>query len=135
MAPGTKNPLKILCFGDSLTAGFTNWGLVHEPYSKTTAAYLKEVVGEEYEVVIETRGVSGERVCEMGGRMDLLYGPTRTREEPYDFVVFLGGTNDIAYNRAPSDIFADIKAVLAQPLANGARVLLLTVPECGVRNR
>lgn len=59
-------------------------------------------------------------------------GNDRTQESPYDLVIFLGGTNDLAFNRPPQDIFDSIKAVLKFPLDNGARVLVMTIPECGV---
>ncbi len=49
-------------------------------------------------------------------------------------MIFLGGTNDLAYHRPPTKIYETIQAITARPLADGARVLLLTVPECGVRN-
>lgn len=49
-------------------------------------------------------------------------------------MIFLGGTNDLGYGRDASDIFADIKKVLRMPLDHGARVVVMTVPECGVKS-
>lgn len=53
-----------------------------------------------------------------------------TIQEPYDLILFLGGTNDLGRARVPDDIFADIEKIIAIPLKNGARVVLLTIPEC-----
>lgn len=61
-------------------------------------------------------------------------GGSRTRECPYDWVIFLGGTNDLAYSIAPTKIYDEIVAITNLPLATGARVLLMTVPECGAKS-
>lgn len=61
-------------------------------------------------------------------------GASRNRECPYDWVVFLGGTNDIAYSIAPTKIYDEIVAITNLPLATGARVLLMTVPECAAKS-
>jgi hypothetical protein len=71
---------------------------------------------------------------EIGIDWSVTDGPERSREEPYDLVIFLGGTNDLAYARAPETIWGDVKGVLKLPLENGARVVVMTVPECGVRS-
>jgi hypothetical protein len=34
-------PLRILCFGDSLTAGYSKFGLIHAPYSKVLKTELE----------------------------------------------------------------------------------------------
>jgi hypothetical protein len=47
--------------------------------------------------------------------------------------VFLGGTNDLGYGKAPSEIHAAISQITDIPLSQGAKVLLLTVPECAVK--
>jgi len=49
-------------------------------------------------------------------------------------VIFLGGTNDIAYGRPVDKVWRDIESIVGMPLANGAKVVLMTIPECGVRN-
>jgi hypothetical protein len=53
--------------------------------------------------------------------------------KPYTHVIFLGGTNDLGRSRSASDIFTDIKTILAIPLATGAEVLIMTVPECAYK--
>ncbi|TVY86723.1 hypothetical protein LAWI1_G006822, partial [Lachnellula willkommii] len=133
MIAPTPKPLKILCFGDSLTEGFTNHGLSFAPYCTAMEEVLSAALGdEEWEIGVDERGVSGELVLYMVGRMGEIYASDRTSEEPYDLVIFLGGTNDLGYGRDASEIFADIKKVLRMPLDHGARVVVMTVPECAV---
>ncbi|PVH72044.1 GDSL-like Lipase/Acylhydrolase [Cadophora sp. DSE1049] len=131
----TPKPLRILCFGDSLTEGYSMYGMQWTPYSETLQTRLDEQLGNEWNVEIETDGVSGQLVTAgFKKRMEGLYGATRTRERPYDWIIFLGGTNDLAYSISPTKIHDEIKAITALPLETGAKVLMLTVPECGVKN-
>lgn len=82
--------LSILCFGDSLTAGYHRWGLEYHPY----AIKLTDILAAEFpnaERTIDVNGVSGDLV---------IYPPgsflSRIQEEcakkQYDLVIFLGGT-------------------------------------------
>jgi len=131
----TPNPLQILCFGDSLTEGYSMFGMKYTPYSETLQTRLDEQLGSEWKVEIETDGVSGELVTAgFRKRMEVLYGAKRVRESPFDWVIFLGGTNDIAYGVSTNKLYDEIKAITAIPLKTGAKVLMLTVPECGVRS-
>ena len=71
MANPSKPPLRILCFGDSLTEGYNNYGLSMDPYSSTMKEFLEGRIGDGYEIEVETDGVSGELVTGGGfeGRM------------------------------------------------------------------
>jgi lysophospholipase L1-like esterase len=71
MANPSKPPLRILCFGDSLTEGYNNYGLSMDPYSSTMKELLEARIGDQYEIEVETDGVSGELVTGGGfeGRM------------------------------------------------------------------
>jgi hypothetical protein len=52
---------------------------------------------------------------------------------PYDWVVFLGGTNDLGWGKSTEEIYSAIKAVTDIPLSYSARVLIMTVPECSAK--
>ncbi|KAK0108547.1 hypothetical protein ONS95_003347 [Cadophora gregata] len=133
--PSSPTPLRILCFGDSLTEGYSMYGMHWSPYSKTLQTALEEQLGSEWKVEIETDGVSGQLVTTgFRRRMEGLYRADRTRESPFDWVIFLGGTNDLAYSILPTKIYDEIEAITALPLETGAQVLTLTVPECGVKS-
>jgi len=131
-----KQPLDILCFGDSLTEGYSQYGLLFTPYSATLSQKLQESLGSKYEIEVHTDGESGEQVTAgFLGRMQQHYGQEVTGDEaePYDWVVFLGGTNDLGYGKAAAQIHAAITQITDVALARGAKVLLLTVPECAAK--
>jgi hypothetical protein len=44
--------------------------------------------------------------------------------------VFLGGTNDLGWGKQLDEIWETILRVTDLPLREGARLLLMTVPEC-----
>ncbi|KAH7364741.1 SGNH hydrolase-type esterase domain-containing protein [Rhexocercosporidium sp. MPI-PUGE-AT-0058] len=133
--PNPPPSLHILCFGDSLTEGYSMYGMQWTPYSETTKEVLEERLSDKWSFDIDTDGVSGQLVTAgFKKRMEALYTNPKTPSRPYDWVVFLGGTNDLAYSIPPSKIYDEIKAITAMPLETGARVLILTVPECGVKN-
>ncbi len=55
--------------------------------------------------------------------------PSNTDTSPYDWVIFLGGTNDMAYRSTPTQILDSIKSILELPLSYDAKVLIMTIPE------
>lgn len=58
----SKAPLRVLCFGDSLTSGYHAWGTGSHPYSTILARRLHEAFpGRRIEVA--TSGVPGDVVC------------------------------------------------------------------------
>ncbi|KAL2060197.1 hypothetical protein VTL71DRAFT_9592 [Oculimacula yallundae] len=133
--PPMTKPLSILSFGASLVEGYSRYGMLMTPFSATTKRVLDERLGKEFEVQVATSGVSGQLVTRgFRERMGELYSSPSSDSSPYDWVVFLGGTNDIAYCVAPSKIYAEIRAITAVPLDSGARVLLLTIPECAYKD-
>jgi hypothetical protein len=58
MASQQSVALRVLCFGDSLTEGFTMMGYTFKPYSKSMKAMLEKQGNMEADVV--TDGRSGE---------------------------------------------------------------------------
>ncbi|KAG0014228.1 hypothetical protein BGZ81_000584 [Podila clonocystis] len=114
--------MKVLCIGDSLTAGYIDYDQEHAPYTD----YLNRLLG--HSVTITNAGVDGETVLEIEQRLGLLL------QHHYDVVVLLGGTNDLggimsseAADKAVSHIsFAGIYNLI---LESPTRVLIqLTVP-------
>ncbi len=119
------NPL-IICFGDSLTAGYQSPTpgrpqLLDTPYG----AFLQERLGAEAAVVVS--GVCGELTGEMVERFEhdvLARKPA--------CVVILGGTNDLGWQTAPSDILRNLVAMYGRALAEGVRPVAVTVPSLRV---
>lgn len=63
MAPA----LSILCFGNSLTAGFHQYGLEYHPYAEKLEERLKEVF-PSHAIRIDVDGVPGDLVITPPGR-------------------------------------------------------------------
>jgi hypothetical protein len=81
--------LSILCFGDSLTAGFYSYGREYRPY----AIKLKEHLEYEYldlEVLTTVAGQPGDLVCCPGAFLSRI--EMECDNNQYDWVIFLGGT-------------------------------------------
>jgi len=83
-----RQQLKILAWGDSLTAGYFAGG--SHPYS----IELKCLIEAKYpnvNLTMDQQGLSGERTLEMSLRLkEYLKSSAK-----FDFVLILGGTNDI----------------------------------------
>lgn len=97
----TQQPLRILAIGDSLTAGYYNYGQNYHPY----AIHLKKLFeSANIPVNIEQKGISGERVLRtMIHRLqDFL-----NTDKVYDWIIILGGTNDIGDRRPGDKIFKE----------------------------
>ena len=104
MDPQNLESLRILCFGDSLTAGYTHYGLEHYPYSDYLETTLQKFLPST-KITIDTAGLSGDRV-KAGLFLRRIEGNcAKAAKNPYDWVIILGGTNDIGWGESPEDIY------------------------------
>ena len=119
--PASPLPL-IVCFGDSLTAGFQSPtpdrpdGL-ETPYGR----YLEDRLRGRARVHVS--GVCGELAAEMACRFEqdvLSYRPAWT--------VILGGTNDLGWEGRPSEIMRHLVALYERAAAAGVHPVAVTVP-------
>lgn len=118
---------RILCFGDSLTEGYTfqESGEFH-PYSTALSKLLDEHCRQEA-VVVDTAGVSGEMVIpSMTHRLDQLL---REASAPYDWVIILGGTNDIGTGVKGEDLLPHLLGLHNRSKETGAKTLALALPQ------
>ena len=112
----------IVCFGDSLTAGFQsptpdNPQGTETPYGR----FLQDLIGPVVRVSVS--GICGELTGEMAMRFRsavLAHQPTH--------VVILGGTNDLGWNAAPADIFRNLLKMYELAVAARIKPVLVTVP-------
>lgn len=116
----------VICFGDSLTAGFQsptrdNPTGQDTPYGRFLEAWL----GGRARVRIS--GICGEVTGEMvlRFRRDVL-------DHPPAYVPILGGTNDLGWNASPSDIMRNLIQLYEQTLAIGGHPIPVTVPSIRV---
>lgn len=114
--------VSIICFGDSLTAGYQSptreVPYIHEtPYG----GFLQERLGAQAKVIIS--GICGEVTSEMVQR----FGRDVVSRSP-DYVVILGGTNDLGWQTAPEEIFERLRMLYT--LAREAEIwpVAITVP-------
>uniref|UniRef100_A0A8H7TKU5 SGNH hydrolase-type esterase domain-containing protein n=1 Tax=Bionectria ochroleuca TaxID=29856 RepID=A0A8H7TKU5_BIOOC len=129
MPPPKPKTLHILCFGDSLTSGFCNFGLDERPYS----ARLQQRLTAEFpgrEIHVYTDGEPGELV--LNGSWDARLRADLNKRR-YDWVIMLGGTNDLGSVISEDRILEALEDRWAKVLSKGGKLLALTVPECHSR--
>ncbi|PQE04070.1 GDSL-like lipase acylhydrolase protein [Rutstroemia sp. NJR-2017a BVV2] len=81
---------------------------------------------------IDVQGLPGDQVVSPPGsylpRLDILY---EEADNPYNWMIILGGTNDLNQYRDVETIFEYLTKEWNFALSRGTQVLALTVPECG----
>ncbi|CAG8511764.1 10160_t:CDS:2 [Paraglomus occultum] len=122
-------PYSILLIGDSLTEGYSQYGLVFHPYAQTLQKLFDKA---GIDVMIEQKGVSGERVCAGTMQQRLRESLTARREtgNKFDWVVIMAGTNDLASPSA-NKIFESLKEMYDICEEYNAKVLALSILENG----
>jgi len=115
----------IICFGDSLTAGFQSQTPAH-PTGRDTpyGDFLQEWLGASS--LVRVSGNCGELTSEMAMRFrqDVL------AHRP-DYVVILGGTNDLGWNAKPADIMRNL--IKMYELSRAERIIPVPVTVPSVR--
>ena len=116
----------IICFGDSLTAGFQS-PTPENPAGQETpyGQFLQEWLGAA--VDIRVSGICGELTSEMAMRFrrDVL------QQQP-SHVVLLGGTNDLGWNAQPAGIMRNLVKMYEQARASKIIPIPVTVPSIRV---
>lgn len=123
-----QRPLRILCFGDSLTAGYTASGLKYHPYHKVLGRKLREAF-PGLRVEISSDGLDGGLTQHFSWRLRTIYrehGPPQ--EVPFDWIIVLGGTNDLSLHVPPGTIFEHLERTWSFAKLRKCKVLALTVP-------
>ncbi|KAL8842239.1 MAG: hypothetical protein Q9170_000645 [Blastenia crenularia] len=129
--PATKSDpetLRILCFGDSLTAGYSRYGYFHYPYAKQIREKLKEKLPGT-EATVDVSGLSGDRVIDGEFLIRMEEMCAKAKDAPYDWIIVLGGTNDLGWDEGANDIYDGLKKVWRVALDTGANVLVLSILE------
>jgi lysophospholipase L1-like esterase len=118
----------VICFGDSLTAGFQS-PTRDNPTGRETpyGQFLQSLVSDEVHVCIS--GICGE----LTGEMVMRFARDVLNHQP-GYVPILGGTNDLGWNASPSEIMANLIKMYEQTLAMGAVPIPVTVPSIRVED-
>jgi lysophospholipase L1-like esterase len=122
----SRQPLSIVCFGDSLTAGYQS-PTRDAPVIRETpyGAFLNERLRGT--AAVRVSGVCGELTSEMVARFHREVVATAP-----DYAVILGGTNDLGWNVPPSAIRGNLVAMYEAALKGGIRPVAVTVPSLRV---
>ena len=113
--------LRILCFGDSLTAGYTNYGSELYPYADHLRTGLQHMLSTS-DIEVDVAGLSGDQV--QGSYLRRIKAKCETAERPYDWIIIMGGTNDLAWDQSPDEIYEG----LSKPLLGGHHCHSLPAP-------
>jgi len=113
-----RRPLRVLCYGDSLTVGFCANGTLYEPYARTLASALAQATdGAACEVHV--CGHSGGTARDMVANLDSLgvvdvggivgKGLRRCLDEaPPDLAIIMAGTNDLGTGAMAREVFQEL---------------------------
>jgi len=114
--------IHIICFGDSLTAGFQS-PTPENPLGTETpyGRFLQELIGPLARVSVS--GICGE----LTGEMAMRFRSAVLAHQPA-YVVILGGTNDLGWNAAPADIMRNLLKMYELAGAAGITPIPVTVP-------
>jgi acyl-CoA thioesterase I len=118
----------VMCFGDSLTAGFQS-PTKENPIGRETpyGQFLQSLLGNMVEV--RTSGICGELTGEMVMRFrrDVL-------DQKPSYVPILGGTNDLGWNASPREIICNLIKMYEQVLGIRSLPIPVTVPSIRVED-
>lgn len=130
-------PLRLLCYGDSLTIGFFNSGKNFEPYGKTLAKVLSSL-GVPCEVLVcGLSGLTAQELytkankrtlrdvvgCQGMGLCEIL-----NDKEPVDMVLIMAGTNDLGQSQTAATIFEYVRGLHGICHANNIPTVALAPP-------
>ena len=85
--PPHHTQLRILCFGDSLTAGYYHWGLEYHPYAIRLEERLKEK-HPSADFQITSDGLPADRV--INGLFNSRFTNRLSQDQRYDWILILG---------------------------------------------
>jgi lysophospholipase L1-like esterase len=128
-----ENKKKVLCVGDSLTAGFCNYGFQFFPYCE----FLTQFCSGKFD--IDHLGYSGWTseeminkassetvICVCGLDWDGIDTKLK-KNEPYEFIFLLAGTNDLSSEESLT-IIQNLKVLIHKFSKSSNYVGILTIP-------
>jgi lysophospholipase L1-like esterase len=112
----------IICFGDSLTAGYQSPTREYPTICETPPGhFLQDRLGGQAQVMVS--GACGE----LTGEMTMRFRQTVLDRKPHT-VVILGGTNDLGWNADPQEIMRNLLKMYEQARGAGIRPVAVTAP-------
>ena len=118
-------PVRILCFGASITVGWSQLGIRYYPYANTLETRLREAFPDR-NFNIQVDGLPGDTVIQ-GQYMKRLHSLVSAATSPWDWIIIQGGGNDLGSCREPNEIIIALRNVWRIAFNAGSRVIALTV--------
>jgi lysophospholipase L1-like esterase len=133
-SPATPTTMRLLAYGDSLTAGYHSNGMAFSPWApllrKALSAERCDHVGHSGWTTYQMRNVMNATSCaDMCGRRWPGLRAQLRAHGPYDAVLIMAGTNDLVTDARPEDILRNLEALHSAAHATGARTIALSVPQ------
>ncbi|GBF97724.1 hypothetical protein Rsub_10888 [Raphidocelis subcapitata] len=127
--PAAPCAVRVLAMGDSLTEGYYSQGKAFHPYALKLRELLAGELAGSCRLVLQERGHSGERVMpSMQARLRRALEEAAQNGERYDFVLLLGGTNDIGTRASGPEVLTTLASMHEAAAAAGARAAAMTLP-------
>lgn len=129
---------RILCYGDSLTAGTTSGTPQLYPYASQLEMALNEHPSRT-NVVVRHRGLPGWTAKTMlevlDGEQGLQSAIRRVQNPPLSLIVLLAGSNDLGYNYGAEAITENIIALHQVAWDNNIPTLAIGIPSSGYQSQ
>jgi acyl-CoA thioesterase-1 len=130
MRKDTELTMKIVALGDSLTVGETGFGVSDSDESTSYPKYLETLAKEhlretQSDVIVDVlnRGMNGDLTSGMIERFS-----RDVVDEKADYVIILGGTNDIGWGFDAATIAHNLTTMYDMALRKGIRPVACSVP-------
>mmetsp|Transcript_102439 Transcript_102439/g.159827 ORF Transcript_102439/g.159827 Transcript_102439/m.159827 type:complete len:601 (+) Transcript_102439:12-1814(+) len=133
----SRRPCRILCYGDSNTAGYTNQGRTYVPFAESLSDMLRAggaacdvgVCGLNGFTAKQLRAGLGERhLADTHGRGGKGLARILDEDGPIDLVIIMIGTNDLARGMHPMTIVNDVLQLHDACHERGVPTLALAPP-------
>ena len=122
--------IRILCFGNSLTAGTPGyepeygWGDLKSQYGYWIIRFAEKDGFSN--ISFDNRGVPGELARWMPNRLSHLL-----QNSSYSYAIILGGSNDIGWQDTPDEIIDYLLDLWKIAIERGIKVIACTIPPIG----
>ena len=123
---------RFLCFGASLVEGFTivNNALEFRPYTVRLKKLLSDHLNCSVEV--DNMGISGD--CVVPYMADRFKKTLSSSSKQYDWILILGGTNDLGQGIDYNTILATLCSMHDNARASGAHTACLAIPQAAMEH-
>eukprot|EP00929_Paragymnodinium_shiwhaense_P084000 TRINITY_DN4489_c0_g1_i4.p1 TRINITY_DN4489_c0_g1~~TRINITY_DN4489_c0_g1_i4.p1 ORF type:complete len:336 (+),score=50.14 TRINITY_DN4489_c0_g1_i4:122-1129(+) len=138
---GDQPATRVLCYGDSLTAGFCSHGALFEPYGRTLADVLG-AAGVASEVIVcgHSGGLASDFVDKKSGSLVDVTGchgkglaRILVEDGPFDLVIIMAGTNDLGAKASSQAVLRSVTKLHEECHKRNIPTVALAPPPAPIR--